>query len=86
MKTVRRVVLRKGGKYVTIVTYGLLGFTSRYTTKAVSHVSSLLERCIQSMKKFLATPLLPDYLKMSLLTIFSAVLFDKHTKVPKGYF
>ena len=40
MKTVRRVVLRKGGKYVTIVTYGLLGFTSRYTTKAVSHVSS----------------------------------------------
>ena len=40
MKTVRRVVLHKGGKYVTIVTYGFLGFTSRYTSKAVSHVSS----------------------------------------------
>jgi hypothetical protein len=38
MNTVRRVVLRKGGKYVTIVTYGILGFSSRYTTKAVSQV------------------------------------------------
>ena len=39
LNTVRRVVLRKGGKYVTIVTYGILGFTSKHTTKAVSHVS-----------------------------------------------
>ena len=41
LNTVRRVVLRKGGKYVTIVTYGILGFTSKHTTKAVSHVSHL---------------------------------------------
>ncbi len=39
LNTVRRVVLRKGGKHVTIVTYGILGVTSRYTTKAVSQVS-----------------------------------------------
>ncbi len=39
MNTVRRVVLRKGGRYVTIVTYGVLGFTSRHTTKPVSQVS-----------------------------------------------
>merc|ERR1712080_334455 len=40
-RTVRRVVLRKGGKYVTIVTYGILGFSSRYTTKAVSQCSAV---------------------------------------------
>ena len=40
MNTVRRIVLRKGGKYVTIVTYGLFGYTSRYTTKHLSQVTS----------------------------------------------
>ena len=33
-------MLRKGGKYVTIVTYGLFGYTSRYTTKHLSQVTS----------------------------------------------
>ena len=33
-------MLRKGGKYVTIVSYGLFGYTSRYTTKHLSQVTS----------------------------------------------
>ena len=41
MHTVRRIVLRKGGKYVTIVTYGLFGYTSRYATKHISQVESI---------------------------------------------
>lgn len=41
LNTVRRVVLRKGGKHVTIVSYGVLGYTSRYTTRAVSQCSTV---------------------------------------------
>ena len=37
--TVRRVVLRKGGKHVTIVTYGLFGVTSRHSTVPINQVS-----------------------------------------------
>ncbi len=37
--TVRRLVLRKGGKHVTIVTYGVMGVNSRLTTVPISHVS-----------------------------------------------
>ena len=33
-------MLRKGGKYVTIVSYGLFGYTSRYTTKHLSQVTT----------------------------------------------
>jgi len=36
---VRRLVLRKGGRHVTIVTYGLLGATSKNTTVPLSHCS-----------------------------------------------
>ena len=39
---VRRLVLRKGGRHVTIVTYGLLGATSKNTTVPLSHVSIFL--------------------------------------------
>jgi hypothetical protein len=38
LKTVRRIILRKGGKHVTIVTYGLFGPYSRSTTVPVQHV------------------------------------------------
>lgn len=41
MNTVRRLVLRKGGKHITIVTYGLFGANSRYTTVPVSHCSAV---------------------------------------------
>ena len=37
--TVRRLILRKGGKYITIVTYGiLLGFNSKTTTIPLARV------------------------------------------------
>ena len=39
---VRRLVLRKGGRHVTIVTYGLLGATSKNTTVPLSHVRKFL--------------------------------------------
>ena len=62
MKTVRRVVLHKGGKYVTIVTYGFLGFTSRYTTKAVSHVSSFTwTMYTKHVRMWMASNKLPKY-------------------------
>ena len=38
--TVRRLILRKGGKHVTIMTHGLLG--GRQLTVPVSHVSSTI--------------------------------------------
>ncbi len=39
MNTVRRLVLRKGGKHVTIVTYGLFGVSSRHSTVPIQQVS-----------------------------------------------
>ena len=38
MYLVRRVILRKGGRHVTIVTYGTLGVSSRTTTVPLTHV------------------------------------------------
>jgi len=40
MNTVRQLVLRKGGKHLTIVTYGLLGRSSKFTTIPLSHCSA----------------------------------------------
>ena len=37
--TVRQLVLRKGGKHLTVVTYGLLGRSSKFTTIPLNHVS-----------------------------------------------
>jgi hypothetical protein len=42
LKTVRRLILKKGGKHVTIVTYGLFGPYNRYTTIPVQHVSRVM--------------------------------------------
>ncbi len=38
MSTVRRLVLRKGGKHVTLITYGIFGRGSKPMTVPVSHV------------------------------------------------
>ena len=38
LSTVRQLILRKGGKHVTLVTYGLFGKSSRVTTVPVNHV------------------------------------------------
>ena len=46
--TVRQLVLRKGGKHLTVVTYGILGRSSKFTTIPLSHVSSL-----HNIRKFL---------------------------------
>ena len=37
---VRRCVLRKGGRHVTLVTYGLMGVSAKFTTVPLSHVSN----------------------------------------------
>jgi len=42
LNTVRQLVLRKGGKHLTIVTYGLLGRSSKFTTIPLSHCSAHL--------------------------------------------
>ena len=42
MNTVRQLVLRKGGKHITIVTYGILGRSSKFTTIPLNHVSNIL--------------------------------------------
>ena len=39
MNTVRQLVLRKGGKFITIVTYGPFGKRSKHSTVPVAHVS-----------------------------------------------
>lgn len=53
MNTVRRIVLRKGGKYVTIVTYGVLGYTSRYVTRHVSQCSAVRQKYQADQRMFL---------------------------------
>ena len=46
MNTVRRVILRKGGKHLTLITYGLFGITSRQLTFPVSHVMPIFMRTL----------------------------------------
>ena len=46
--TVRQLVLRKGGKHLTVVTYGILGRSSKFTTIPLNHVSIL-----HTIRKFL---------------------------------
>jgi hypothetical protein len=41
LNTVRRVILKKGGKHVTLVTYGLFGPYNRHCTVPVQHVSQI---------------------------------------------
>jgi len=41
LNTVRRLVLRKGGKHVTIISYGVLGTNSRQLTVPVSHCNGV---------------------------------------------
>merc|ERR1712142_488829 len=41
MNTVRRLILRKGGKHVTVITYGLFGANSRMITVPITHVSGV---------------------------------------------
>merc|ERR1712066_1156328 len=40
LNTVRQLVLRKGGKHLTIVTYGVLGRSSKFTTIPLAHCSA----------------------------------------------
>jgi len=40
--TVRQLVLRKGGKHLTVVTYGILGRSSKFTTIPLNHCSAHL--------------------------------------------
>jgi len=47
MRTVRYIVLRKGGKHLTIVTYGQLGPYSKMKTVPTSHVSN--KRCLPNL-------------------------------------
>ena len=52
LKTVRRLVLKKGGKHVQIVTYGLFGPYNRYSTIPVQHVSRMLNTPKSMLKIF----------------------------------
>merc|ERR1712038_1407194 len=42
LNTVRQLVLRKGGKHLTVVTYGILGRSSKFTTIPLNHCSAHL--------------------------------------------
>lgn len=53
MNTVRRLVLRKGGKHVTIMTYGILGKTTRQVTVPVSHCSGVRQNYQNSQRFFM---------------------------------
>ena len=44
MNTVRRLVLRKGGKHITLVTYGMFGNKSKVKTIPVNHVSTTVKK------------------------------------------
>uniref|UniRef100_A0A0K2SXI8 Transmembrane protein 223like [Bombyx mori] n=1 Tax=Lepeophtheirus salmonis TaxID=72036 RepID=A0A0K2SXI8_LEPSM len=63
-RTIRRVVLRKGGKYVTLVTYGLLGIGSKYSTVPITHCSTVKKTFLRDTKIFLN--LKDHYLKFQL--------------------
>eukprot|EP00096_Caligus_rogercresseyi_P012710 TRINITY_DN5419_c0_g1_i2.p1 TRINITY_DN5419_c0_g1~~TRINITY_DN5419_c0_g1_i2.p1 ORF type:complete len:206 (-),score=49.22 TRINITY_DN5419_c0_g1_i2:43-660(-) len=63
-RTIRRVVLRKGGKYVTLVTYGLMGLGSKYSTVPLNHCSTIKSTFLRDTKMFIR--LKDRYLKFQL--------------------
>merc|ERR1719184_721692 len=53
MNTVRRLVLRKGGKYVSIQTYGLLGRNETFINVPVVHCSGIQHKFYGKHRFFL---------------------------------
>ena len=50
--TVRRLVLRKGGKFVSIQTYGLMGNNKQYMNVPVLHCSAVQRHPVYGKERF----------------------------------
>ena len=79
LNTVRRLILRRGGKHVTIVTYGILGGMSKQFTVPVTHVRIQYFTSIEEKKLELILCCNNDY-------DFSAVGCEETIKASKDSF
>ncbi len=91
--TVRRLVLRKGGKHITLVTYGILGSTSRVRTVPVTHVRSTACPNRVSLENLDYSPLLqcsavhaPFYRKHRFFLIIKDHMFKYQFNLEDGIF
>ena len=70
--SVRRLILRKGGKNVTLVTYGLFGVNSKHVTVPLSSVRQfLLYKYVEVMHNPFFRYLVSEELLMRIYTFFS---------------
>jgi hypothetical protein len=63
LNTVRRLVLRKGGKHLSIITYGIFGKSSKVTTVPVQHVRFIRFFTDNKLSSLTSFPLRQNYIR-----------------------